>query len=91
MEEAVGVGGFGAGGLAAVGSLSRISPIRSNGEGAGSVGIPVSSPRSRVKRSPGKAMTDVERKKEVMSARGLRLKKAKNGDAYIGLAFYGIA
>lgn len=73
VEEAVGVG---AGGVAAEGSLSRISPIRSNGEGADSSGG-VSSSRSKTKRSPRNAMVRRAKDEEVMSARGLRLPKLK--------------
>lgn len=57
VEEAVGVG-FGAGGVAAVGSRSWISPIRSKGDGTDSDSSGgLSSSRSRTKRSPRKAMS----------------------------------
>ena len=61
VAEAVGVG---AGGVAAAGSRSRISPIREKGDGAGSSGGWISSSsKSRTKRSPRKAMA-VEGKKD---------------------------
>jgi hypothetical protein len=77
-------GGAGTGGVAAVGSRSRISPIREKGDGTGSLGtVIVSSSRSTTNRSPRNAMVVVdgleEEKIEVMSARGLRLKRLKRG------------
>lgn len=76
-------GGAGAGGVAAVGSRSRISPIREKGDGTGSLGtVIVSSSRSTTNRSPRNAMVVVDgwREKDAsyVSA-GPAAQKAKTG------------
>lgn len=74
-------GGAGAGGVAAVGSRSRISPIREKGDGTGSLGIVmVSSSKSTTNRSPLNAIVfggGSERKRGSYVSAGPAAQKAK--------------